>query len=236
MSGPGRRAQLVWTALLLAGALAAALAADQHGRASRAAFAPPADFQGRRWAVTRDAASAVELWAQVGVHGRRVLVATGRWSKPVAQDQGPAPEAGSAADRAVRVAGALFDATQRGLARELTVVMPTAAFEARVAAMRAIPEATFGDGWALQPYHGIPRGFFRPATLPRPGEPVVLLIEPSFFSGDAPPDLLAWLDERGVRFDLGVIVAQDPAASEAQQTAAMDLATRVGAVPVEVDP
>jgi hypothetical protein len=236
----GPRTQALWAAALLALAAAAAFAVDQRGHASRLSFTPPQDFQGRRWAMVEDAASAVELWAQVGVRGRRVLVATGRWGKPVTPDPAPIPPGSSAAgppqDRAARVSGALFDATMRGLARDLVMVMPDAAFEARVAAIRPIPETTLGDGWARQPFHGIARAFYRPTTLPRLDEEVLLLVEPSFFASGSPPDLLAWLEDRGIRLDLGVIAARDPESTPAQEAAALELAARLAAVPVEVDP
>jgi hypothetical protein len=218
---------------------AAALALDRHGHAARIAFAPPEDFKGQRWAVIQDAASAVELWSAAGLRGRRLLVATGRWGKPVVADGAAAPSSpapGGPSDRAGLVSGALFEATMRGVARELLVVMPDAAFASRVSAIRPARETTLGDGWARQPYHGIARAFYRPAALPRLDETVLLLVEPSFFAAGSPPELTAWLEARGVRFDLGLIAVQDPEATPAQEAAALELATRVGAVQVELDP
>jgi hypothetical protein len=232
-----------WGVTLFLLAAAAAFAVDWHGHASRIAFTPPEDFQGRRWAVVQDAAAAVELWNSAGLRGRRVLVATGRWGKPVVPgapatmppEPSPAAPAGPP-DRGAQVSGALFDATMRGLARELVVVMPSAAFDARISAIGSARETTLGPGWARQPYHGIPRTFVRPSTLPVQDEAVLLLVEPSFFSEGAPPDLTAWLEARGVHFDLALIAAQDPEATPDQETAALALAGRVGAIQVEVGP
>lgn len=240
---PGARSQLVWTGALLAVAVAAALASDLHGRGARTSFTPPAEFHGERWAVVQDAAAAVDVWGSSGLHGRRLLVATGRWGKPVTTDgasepRGAPPEdpEARAADHAARVSGALFDATMQGVARELLVVMPDAAFDARVDAIRAARGTTLGDGWASQPYDGIPRGFYRPATLPGSDEAVLLLVEPSFFAAGAPADLPAWLGERGLRVDLALIAAEDPEATAAQREAALALAGRAGAVQLEVGP
>ena len=229
--------------MLVAVAVTSALAADHRGRGARTSFTPQAGFQGQRWAVVQDAAAAVEVWSAAGVHGRRLLVASGRWGKPVPQGgAAPPPAAAPGApadqpvDRAALVSGALFEATMRGVARELVVVMPTAAFDARIAALRPARHATLGDGWARQPYDGIPRSFHRPATVPRLDEEVLLLVEPSFFAEGAPADLPAWLEERGLRVDLALIAAQDPEATPAQVDAAQALAARVGAVGVEVAP
>lgn len=244
MSPPetGARSQLAWSALLVVLAIAAALAADLRGHRSRQPFTPPEEFHGRRWAVVDDAAAAVEVWSASGLRGRRLVVVSGRWGKPVTPDRaaaprGPLPEdpAARSTELAARVSGALFDATMSGVARELVVVMPTAAFDARIDAIRAARGTTLGEGWARQPYDGIPRSFHRPATLPRSDEEVLLLVEPSFFADGAPPDLPAWLAERGVRFDLALIAARDPEATPAQQEAAGALASRTGAIQLEVD-
>ncbi len=245
MSSPATSApaQLAWTGVLVALAAAAALASDLHGHAARTPFTPLEGFQGQRWAVVGDAADAVEAWSSAGLRGRRVLVATGRWGKPVTREAGPeaapAPPddpAALAAARAAKVSGALFEATMRGVARELLVVMPDAAWDARVEAIRAARETTLGDGWARQPFHGIPRSFHRPATVPRIDEELLLLVEPSFFAAGAPADLAAWLAARGIRFDLALIAATDPLATPAQQAAAAALAGQVGAVQLEAAP
>jgi hypothetical protein len=234
--GPaGARAQVAWTVALVLLATGAALGVDHHGTSSRLPFSPPDDLRGARWVVVQDAAAAVDLWSAAGLRGRRVLVATGRWGKPVAPDPAAGAARSTTDDAAGRVGAALFDATMRGLARELVVVMPDAAFDARIAAIRSSRETTLFDGWARQPFHGIPRSFHRPATLPHLDEPVLLLVEPSFLAEGAPPDLPAWLEARGVRFDLGLIAARDPEATAAQADAVLALAARLGAVPVEVD-
>jgi hypothetical protein len=237
----GGRAQIAWTVALIGLAAASAVSAELHGHDSRRHFTPPEDFRGHRWAMVQDAAAAVDFWSASGVHGRQVLVLSGRWGKPVPQDgaapsvaPGTADPAARAVERAGLVSGALFEATMRGLARELLVVMPPAAFDARVAAIRTSREARVGAGWASQTYHGIPRGFFLAERLPRPGEEVLLLVEPSFFAAGAPTDLTAWLEQKGIRFDLALIAAQDPEATAAQQEEALALASRVGAVQVEV--
>jgi hypothetical protein len=224
--------------LLLLG-VASGVAVNARGILSRIPFYPSEEFRGARWALVGDAATAVELWSAAGLRGRRVLVASGRWGKPppaAATPAGPSPGASAPEDRIGRVGGALYDATMRGLARELTVVMPRTAFEARIEALRSSPETTLGDGWARQPFHGIPRSFHRPSTLPALDEVVLVLVEPSFFEAGAPPDLPAWLESQGVRFDLALIAAWDPEATPAQLELAQALAARVGAIPVEVDP
>jgi hypothetical protein len=234
----GTRIQLAWVVALSVLAAASAVAADLRGRASRTTFTPGEDYQGRRWALVPDAAAAVEVWSAAGLHGRRLLVASGRWGKPVHQDGAPpaitpGDPAAQPVDRAALVSGALFEATMRGVARELVVVMPTAALDARVAAIRSARNTTLGDGWARQPYDGIPRSFHRPATVPRLDEEVLLLVEPSFFAEGAPPDLASWLAANGLRFDLALVAARDPEATPAQEEAALELAARVGAIQLE---
>jgi hypothetical protein len=238
-----RRTSAAWTLALVTVGIGAAVAADQHGRASRLRFTPPDSFQGHRWGLIQDAAAATEFWSASGLRGRQLLVASGRWGKPVPQEVVAAMARAEAAgqitpalERASQVSGALFEATMRGVARELLVVMPPAAFGTRVAAIRAARETTVGAGWASQTYHGIPRTFFLPSQLARPGEEVLLLVEPSFFADGAPTDLVGWLEEKGVRFDLALIAAQDPEATPSQQEAAQALAASLGAVTLEVAP
>ncbi len=49
---------------------------------------------------------------------------------------------------------------------------------------------------------------------------MLVLVEPTWFTGGAPADPLAWLSSLGVRWDLALVALEDPAASGVERLAA----------------
>lgn len=231
-------ARLAWAAGIVLLAAAAAASSEAVGRSARRGFDPPPEFGGKRWAVVPDAAEAVRAWMAAGVHGRPLVVLTGRWGRPASPAQ-PAlvvarPQSGDSPDL-LDADSALFAAARLGVAREMHVAMPPAALALRLAEARGAKDARVGDGWASHPYHGYPRRFSSPAALRAPPDPALVLVEPSFLEAAGPAAIDAWLRDRGVIIDLGIVALDDPAASDAQRERARALAEALGAVAVEVE-
>lgn len=212
-------------------------AAEAHGRASRVLYAPRDGSKARRIAAVADAREAVRLWSAVGVRGRRLVVLTGRWSRPSPGELLP-PAAGASGDAAPGASsadGALYAAVRLGLVRSLDVVMPPAAFSHRLGEVRAAKGLVRADGAFGLPYHGVERRFCAPRALRAPDEPALVLVEPSWFEDGAPPDPLAWLASAGVVADLALVALDDPAASTGERAAALGLARAYGVPWVEAD-
>jgi hypothetical protein len=226
---PHVRARLLWTGGLLALAAAAAVGAEIEGYGSRTTFSPPPDFRGARWAAVNDAGEAVRVWGEAGLHGRKVLLLTGRWAQVKSSDVEP-----GASPDLLDANTAVLAAARSGIARELEVVMPPEAFRARVEEVGAAKELSRGDGWFTLPFHGYPRRFTVPDAAVAPREPVLALVEPSFFADGAPAALEAWLREKGFDVELGLIALGDPAATDAQRGRAVLFAESARAVAVEV--
>jgi len=221
------KVRLAWAAGIVLFASAAIAGAEATGQAARRAFDPPPEFGGKRWAFVPDAAEAVRAW-----------MLTGRWGRPGSTSQ-PAvvvarSQSGDAPDL-LDADSALFAAARLGIAREMLVAMPPAALAQRLDEARGAKDARVGDGWASQPYHGYPRRFSSPAALRAPSDPALVLVEPSFLEAAGPAPIDAWLRDRGVEVDLGIVALDDPAATDAQRERARALADALGAVAVEVE-
>jgi len=238
------RARRTWTAALVAVFAVAVAWTGAAGPGARATFEPPPDFNGRRWAVVRDAAEAFRAWSAAGVHGRRLVVFSGRWATvtpdtlPGAGTQ-PVPagaqvdETGLPTDLVDRDT-ALLAAARSGIAREVIAVMPPAAYAARREVASRDKAARLGEGWHDHPYHGFPRRFALATALPPIDEPALVLIEPSWFGTPGALDPRAVLRRAGSKADLGLLALEDPVASEAQVLAAQGYAEELQALPVSV--
>jgi hypothetical protein len=233
---PGVHTRLRWTAalaVLTAGVLATA---ELQGRSSRVLFRPQAELAARPVAVVGDAADAFRVWRAAGLRGRRLVVLSGQWSKPRNLESGaPTPEEMAAARAGgetefVDARSALFAAAQLGIVRGLEVVMPPAAFESRLAEVSGRKGLERGDGTFDLGYEGFARRFSTPRAFVAPAEPVLVLVEPTWFAEGAPRDPLAWLSAAGVRFDLALVALTDPAAGEEERRAASSF-TRAEGLP-----
>jgi hypothetical protein len=231
-------ARVRWAAASSLLLVAVAGALEAHGRASRHRFEPPPDMNGRRWLSAGDAAGAVRAWMACDLRGRRALVLTGRWSRPRTVKEGI-----TEADLARAAAGpldfldadsALWVAATRGVVRALEVVMPPAALDRRLAEAEGPRGLVRTPGGFQHPFDAFERTFSSPGAYRGGPEPVLLLVEPSFLDAGAPDDLTAWLRERGVAFDLGVIALEDPLATAEQRARAAALAEALGAQFAEV--
>ncbi len=233
-----RRSEWLWTGGLAALALLALGGAEARGRGARTFFAPPPEFRGGRWAMVGDAGQAFRVWRAAGLHGRAALVLTGRWSRPRSlRERPPTPREMAAGPggpaEAVDADSALFAAAQLGIARRLEVVLPPAVLERRLGEVAGRKELVRERGAYRLPYEAVERRFSAPEAFAPPGEPVLVLVEPSFFQAGAPGDPAAWLASRGAAFDLGLVALEDPAADAGQREAARLFAAAQGAVFVE---
>ncbi|HEU4382852.1 MAG TPA: hypothetical protein VFR85_05035 [Anaeromyxobacteraceae bacterium] len=229
------RARLIWAGAVAALALAALAAAEGHGRGSRRSFLPRPELRGRPVAMVGSAADAFRVWRAAGVRGRHLLVLTGQWSKPRSLEAHPPAPAEVRAARAggerefLDAESALFTAARVGIARSLEVVMPPSAFTHRLGEVAGLKELERGDGTFRLPFNGFERRFSTPRAFAAPMEPVLVLVEPTWFAEGAPADPLGWLSSEGVAFDLALLALEDPAASEAERRAALAFAQGAGA-------
>ncbi len=230
---PQRRRPLLWAAALLALALAAGAAADRHGRGSRRFHVTGSG--GDRVAMVSDAGAAYRAWREEGIHGRHLLLLTGQWSKPRnLRLQPPGPE-----DAGLQRLGgdleladarsAIFTAGRTGVVRKLDVVMPPPAFSQRLGEVRGQKELERGDGTFTLAYLGMERRFGTPRAFAAPGEPVLVLVEPTWFAPGMPADPLGWLAGLGVRWDLALFALDDPSAQGEERQAALSAARAAGA-------
>lgn len=220
-------ARLLWAAagvLLLAGAL---LASELRGRTARLLYAAPPGQP--RVFLAEDAAGAARLWAEAGIRGRRLITFTGQWTRPPPA-QGATLLLGTRESwDQLDARNALFLAARLGMVRRLEVVMPAALVAGRLAELRGRREVVPEPGGFRQPYEALDRRFSTAEALRVPGEPVLVLVEPSWFAQAAPLDPLAWLRARGVSWDLAVIALSDPAASGEARLAAAAYGSAAGA-------
>jgi hypothetical protein len=230
------RTRFAWAVLLGALALASAAAMEWTGRASRTAFERPAIAGSSRWIAVRDAGEAVRVLGEGGVHGRQLLLLTGRWPnvrsagfEPGAAADGSPPPADLIDADTATIAAARF-----AIGRELHVIMAPQAYGARLHAVQAAKELVSGEGWFAVPFHGYERHFWLPDAFRAPPEPLVAIVEPSFFVDDAPADVDAWLRQRGAELEVGLVALGDPAASSEQLGRAAAFADLHGAVALEV--
>jgi hypothetical protein len=230
------RPRLAWASVMLAAAVAVVVAVEVRGVAARTTFARPAAFGDVRWAAVSDAAEAVRVWADAGLRGRKVLLLTGRWAQVQSMNTDVADAAAmpGASLGLLDANTAVLAAARTGVARELVIVMPPAAFARRLDEVKGAKELTRGDGWFTLPFHGYARRFSVPEALLAPREPVLALVEASFFDAGAPGALAAWLASRGIEVELGLVAMDDPTASPEQRERAAAFAQGTRAVAVEV--
>lgn len=231
------RPRLAWSGAVALLALAAAAAAEARGRAARTAFQPPAGFGAGRWAEVADAAEAVRVWGAAGLKGRKLVVLTGRWAALQPTFFNAPPPASEAGDF-LTPESAAFAAMREGIAREMTVAMPERAYRERLGEIRRArgKGVEVGDGWFRHRFHGFERRFCVPGALWPEPEPVLALVEPSFFDEENSTRVEALLRERGISLDLGLVAASDPAASPSQKARAQEFASAVAAVALGVAP
>lgn len=228
---PPLRPRLLWAAAIAVATLAGAAGAEALGLGARSPAAAPA-LGGARWVAVADAGDAVRVWLRTHQYGRVVVLLTGRWARlsPTAYEPPPPGET-----EYLDAENAVFAATRDGVVRALQVGMPAPAFERRRAAATAGgKELPGGPGWMEHDFHGLARRFSVPAALAPSEEPVLVLVEPSFFDGDGGPAPDALLRARGIPVDLGLVALADPEASPAARARAAAFAASVGAQVVEV--
>jgi hypothetical protein len=226
----------LWASVILVFTLGAALWVEMRGHSARTAFAPPPEFGAARWASVADAGEAVRVWGEAGLHGRKVLLLTGRWAKVQSMNLEIADAAAAPGSRLdlLDANTALLASMRSAIAREIQVVMPPEAFQRRLDEVVGAKELTRGEGWFALPFHGFARRFSTPEMVVSPAEPVLALVEPSFFAAGAPAAPLAWLRDRGVDVELGLVALADPTATPEQRDRAAGFAQDAGAVSVEV--
>jgi hypothetical protein len=242
-SSEPRRRPLAWAAALALLAVGSVAAVEVRGRSSRLPFAPPPELRGHEWAAVSDAAGAFRVWRAAGVRGRWIVVLTGRWSRPrdprevlaSARELMAVGGRDGSVSEFVDPENALYAAAQTGIGRRFSVAMTPSSLARKAEESRAqadfAPEG--GDSFRF-PFHGLLRRFSTPDRLEPPPEPALVLVEPSFFQPQAvAPDRL--LRARGVSFDLALVALDDPAADEAQRTAARKFVETLGAPFVETD-
>jgi hypothetical protein len=227
-------ARLLWVGAIAVFAAATFASVELHARASRVPFRPPAGLRERPLAAVGDAADALRIWRAAGIRGRRLVVLTGQWSKPRdLKTQPPTPEELAAAGAGgelelLDARSALFTAVTLGIVRGLYVVMPPAAFSQRLGEVSGRKGLERGDGAFRLAYDGLERRFSTPRAFVAPDEPVLVLVEPTWFTEGAPPDPLAWLAAAGVRCDLALLALDDPAASDEERQATSSFAQASG--------
>jgi hypothetical protein len=225
------RVRWIWASAIAALAAAALAAADAHGHGSRVPFDPPPELEGQRLGMVGNAADAFRVWQGALLRGRRLVVLSGQWARPVEREGGKGADGGPAADQGAPVdpRSALFAAARSGLVRALDVVLVPAAFASRLQEVSGRKELVREDGAFQLPASTIPRRFALPRAFAAPPEPVLVLVEPSWFAEGAPPDPLAWLRDGGATWDLALLALEDPVATAAQRQAALAYGQAVGA-------
>lgn len=235
---PAARRHLLLAAAVAAASLAAGAAVELHGLGSRHPFVPPAGLEGRVASVT-NAAGALQVWGAAGVRGRRLVVLSGQWSKPPGRwthgstEAGPRAQANEEPDP-FDPRSALFNATRFGIARTLDVVMPPAALTRRLGEVSGSKGLVREEGGFRLAYEGVERRFSTPRGFHPPREPVLALVEPSWFGEGSPGDPLGWLASHGVTWDLALLALEDPEASGEERMAARAFARAEGAPILEM--
>jgi hypothetical protein len=226
-SSAATRSRLLWAAAIALSSSVVLVAAEWHGRASRVAVQAPRALGARPVAAVGDAAEAFLVWQGSGANGRRVVLLTGQWAgsrratAPRRDPEAPpAPLGSGAAGDPLHAGSAAYWAARQGLARGVDVVMPPGAFQRQAAADAGHKMFRPEDGAYRHDLHGFRIRFSQPGTFQPPGEPVLVLVEPSWFAPGAPADPLAWLASRGVRTDLALVALDDPGAGDEERRAA----------------
>lgn len=225
-----------WTALLCALGAATALAAQLHGQGARRYFEPPPEMAGVRWGFVTDAGAAVRVWDAAQVSGRPLVVFTGRWSTVPGDlvERILSERPGATMETLVDQENALLVAARTGIGRAFTVLMPQAAWDRRVAELQGARELVVEGGCAWLAFAAIERAFCLPASAPGMTEPALVLVEPSWFDAPEAPTPAALLFERGIPFDLALLAASDPVASEGARARLLEFGGAVRAANLEV--
>jgi hypothetical protein len=235
-SPPPLRARAAWALAIAIAAACAVGAMELRGRSARRTFDAGSGSQGPRVAAVADAADALRLWQSAGIRGRHLVVLTGQWSRPRGRGHGTPGESSAPppGEQAPDAASALFFAWRLGVVRSFDVVMPPAAYTRRLGEVSGRKGLTREDGAFRLRYDGVERRFATPRAFATPAERVLVLVEPSWFADGASPEPLAWLEARGVAWDLALVALSDPAASGEERIAASTFARAAGAVRPEV--
>ncbi|HET8538405.1 MAG TPA: hypothetical protein VFL83_00905 [Anaeromyxobacter sp.] len=240
-NAPAVRSRLLWAGAVATFAASSLAAAELHGRASRLPFEPPAELRERPVAMTGSAADAFRIWRAAGIHGRRLVVLTGQWSRPRdLRSTPPTPEEVEAARASgeleyVDARSALFAAAQLGIVRSFDVVMPPSALTHRLGEVAGRKELDRGDGSFRLTFHGLERRFSAPRAFAAPPERVLVLVEPTWFVDGAPADPLAWLSAQGVTYDLALLALEDPVAGPEERRTAVAYGEGAGAPFLEAE-
>ena len=171
------------------------------------------------------AADAFAVWQGSGLKGRRAVVLTGQFGGAGQAPEAPGPGGG------VTAASAVYWSARLGLVRAIDVVMPPGDFERQRAGDAGHKVFRPEDGAYRHDLHGYWLRFSLPRAFFPPDEPVLVLVEPSWFRPGAPPDPVAWLSSIGVRTDLILVALDDRSATEADRRAASAFVRSAG-VPV----
>jgi hypothetical protein len=219
------RGRLLWAAGITIATIAVIGLSDWHGRKSRTTFHPPPALAKRPVAGVGSAADAFAVWQGSGLNGRRLVLLTGHFGGAGRTPDSTGPGGG------VTAASAVYWSARLGLARAIDVVMPPADFERQRAGDAGHKVFRPEDGAYRHDLHGFWLRFSLPRALLPPDEPVLVLVEPTWFRPGAPPDPLSWLSSIGVRTDLVLVALDDPSATEADRRAASEFVRSAG-VPV----
>lgn len=228
--------------LIVAAAIAALSAAalasmELRGRAARVRFDVPVDLGAHRAAMVHSATDALRVWADTGVRGRRLVILSGQWAKPSIARTHPSASATLAStwtSSAQDPSDAIFASTRLGIVRSLDVVMPPASFSRRLEEVSSTKVFVREEEAFRTTYSGLERRFSTPQGFVAPDEPVLVLIEPSWYAEGAPLDPLRWLASRGVTWDLALLALADLSATDAERLAASSYGRALGARFVEV--
>ncbi len=216
-------------------ALAATVASSQlRGSAARRNGAPAA---GAPHSVSvSDAADAFRMWRSAGVRGQRLLLLTGRWTSvplqsvpsSVLRHLAGTSELPARGSPFLTVDTATLAIALSGIARRMDVVMPPAQFQQRLGAVRGHKDLEAGDDSFALHFNGFERRFFAFPDGPQWIEPVIVLVEPSFFAaGDA--DVAGWLAARHLPASQIAVALADPVATDPQREKAKALAAGAAA-------
>jgi hypothetical protein len=234
-SGSDRGSRLAWTAAIAILSVASFAGMDALGRASRVPFQPPPGFAGR-WGMVEDAAAAYRVWSAAGLRGRRLLVLSGQWSQPRKAGGRPSshPGAGASDPAGVDANGAVFAAATSGIARRLDVVMPPRALHRQLVQRLGHKQLVREDRAFRHPFDALERRFSEPDAFTAAPEPVLVLVEASWFAEGGPEDVVTWLQARGVSYDLALLALHDGAADAGASAVARKVGEALGARLVEV--
>lgn len=227
----GAAAHWAWTAAVVLLAALVAFAAERSGAPARGRPALPPALEATRWGIVDDAAGAARAWSALALRGRTLVLFTGRWPALRGEDLHRARQTGGAPGGHVTPDTAVLAATLDGVVRRLVVVMPPRAWQARLEAVAGAKQLVRDGRCFSLPFDALERRFCAAGAASPPGEPALVLIEPSFFAEPGTTAVDGWATGGGVA--LGLVATRDPVAGAPEREAAARLAAAVGAVPLE---